>query len=117
MRYQKWVQDFSMGPYNSCGNGSAMRLSAPGFLAKSVDHAIELSNRVTEVTHNHPGGLKGAAATAVAIYMAKGGQSPENIRNAIVERFGYDLSKSVDQIRKIYEYNELAQTTFPEINC
>jgi ADP-ribosyl-[dinitrogen reductase] hydrolase len=114
LRYQKWVLDESMGPYNSCGNGSAMRVSPAGYLAKSIDHAIELSNRVTEVTHNHPEGLKGAAATAVAIYIAKSTQNAENVRTAIVERFGYDLSRCVDQIRKTYEYNELAQTTVPE---
>lgn len=114
LRYADWVQSDDMGPYNSMGNGAAMRVSPAGFLANSIDEAIQLAHHVTEVTHNHPEGMKGAAATSVAIYLAKTGQSKERIRDYISTEFGYDLDRAVDEIRKVYRYNELSPTTVPE---
>jgi ADP-ribosyl-[dinitrogen reductase] hydrolase len=114
MRYADWVTSDSMGPYNSMGNGAAMRVSPAGFIANSVDEAIELAHRVTEVTHNHPEGMKGAAATAVAIYLAKTQHSVGQIRDYISTEFDYDLDRTVDDIREVYEYNELSPTTVPE---
>ena len=103
-----------MGLYGSLGNGAAMRVSSAGFLATSVDEAISLSDRVTEVTHNHPEGIRGAAATAVAIHRARTGSSTQEIRAEISNRFGYDLSMSVDEIRPVYGYNETCQDTVPQ---
>ena len=103
-----------MGPYNSLGNGAAMRVSAAGLLAKSVDEATTLSDRVTEVTHNHLEGMRGGAATAVAIHMARTGRWAGEIRQAIAQRFQYDLTPSVDEIRPSYRYNERSQDTLPQ---
>jgi ADP-ribosyl-[dinitrogen reductase] hydrolase len=114
LRFADWVVSDRMGPYNSLGNGAAMRVSAAGLLARDVDEAIELAHRVTEVTHNHPEGMKGAAATAVALHLAMIGQSADEIRTAITQQFGYDLSMTVDEIRPTYQYNERCQTTVPQ---
>lgn len=114
LRYADWVQSDDMVAYNSMGNGAAMRVSPAGLMANSIDEAIDMAHRVTEVTHNHPEGLKGAAATAVAIYLAKTQHSVEQIRDYISTEFGYDLDRTVDEIRAVYEYNELSPTTVPE---
>ena len=113
-RFGDWLSSPDMKPYGSFGNGAAMRVSSAGFLATSVDDAISLSDRVTEVTHNHAEGLRGAAATAVAIHLARRGFSAHDIRAAISGRFRYDLSMSVDEIRPNYRYNETCQDTVPQ---
>jgi len=113
-RFALWLGDDNDGPYNSLGNGSGMRVSPAGFLARTIEEALWLSDRVTEVTHNHPEGMKGAAATATAIFLARSGISSIDIRHEIEDRFGYDLSLSVDQIRPGYRYNEWAQDTVPQ---
>lgn len=113
-RFALWIATDGMGPYNSLGNGAAMRVSAAGLLATSIEEAIALSDRVTEVTHNHPEGMRGGAATAVAIHMARTGRGADEIRQAIVQRFQYDLTPSVDEIRPTYRYNERSQDTVPQ---
>ena len=113
-RFALWLASDDMGPYNSLGNGAAMRVSAAGLLAKSIEEAIALSDRVTEVTHNHPEGMRGAAATAVAIHLARTGRAASEIRQAIAQRFQYDLTPSVDEIRPTYLYNERSQDTVPQ---
>jgi ADP-ribosyl-[dinitrogen reductase] hydrolase len=113
-RFALWIGDDDMGPYNSLGNGGAMRVSSAGLLAESVDEAITLANHVTAITHNHPEGMRGAAATAVAIHLAKTGASSGDIRQAIGQRFGYDLSSSVDEIRPGYRHSEKSQDTVPQ---
>ena len=113
-RFALWIATDGMGPYNSLGNGAAMRVSAAGLLATSIEEAIALSDRVTEVTHNHTEGMRGGAATAVAIHMARTGRGAEEIRQAIVQRFQYDLTPSVDEIRPTYRYNERSQDTVPQ---
>jgi len=114
MRFAQWLGSDDEGPYNSFGNGAGMRVSPAGFLARTLDEAIHLSDRVTEVTHNHPEGMKGAAATAAAIFMARSGMPASEIRQEIESLFCYDLSQSVDQIRSVYRYNERAQDTVPQ---
>lgn len=114
MRFAQWLGSDDEGPYNSFGNGAGMRVSPAGFLARTIDEALWLSDRVTEVTHNHPEGMKGARATAVAIFLARSGKTAMTIRQDIVDLFGYDLSKSVDEIRPSYRYNERAQDTVPQ---
>ena len=114
MRFAEWLGSDDDGPYNSYGNGSGMRVSSAGFLARSVAEARTLSDYVTEVTHNHPQGMRGAAATAVAIYLARQKVSAIDIRAEIVRQFAYDLSMSVDEIRPWYRYNERALDTIPQ---
>lgn len=109
-----WLGSESLEPYNSFGNGAAMRVAPAGLLAKSLEEAIELANRVTEVTHNHPEGMKGAAATAAAGYLARTGGSQVYIRGYVAETFGYDLTLTVDEIRPDYRFNETCQQTVPQ---
>ena len=113
-RFALWIASDDMGPYNSLGNGAAMRISAAGLLAESVEDAIALSRYVTEVTHNHPEGLRGAAATAVAIHLARTSWKAVDIRHEITRLFQYDLSATVDEIRPTYRYNERCQDTVPQ---
>jgi len=109
-----WLGSDSLDPYGSYGNGAAMRVAPAGLLAKSLEEAISLAHKVTEVTHNHPEGMKGAAATAAAVFLARGGKSQAEIRVYIGEAFGYDMSKTVDEIRPGYRFNETCQETVPQ---
>ena len=113
-RFALWIGDDEMGPYSSLGNGGAMRVSPAGLLAESVDDAIALANHATAITHNHPEGMRGAAATAVAIHLANTGKSSGDIREAIGQRFDYNLSMTVDQIRPGYRHSERAADTVPQ---
>lgn len=112
-RFWDWMYSNSPKPYNSFGNGAAMRVSTCGFIAKSLEEAKNLSKAVTEVTHNHPEGLKGAEATVVAIYMARTGSSIEEIRD-VIDREYYPMNFSLDEIRDTYAFNETCQDTVPQ---
>jgi len=101
-------------PYNSYGNGGAMRVSPAGWLADSLDQCLDMATWVTAITHNHPEGLKGALATAHAIWLARQGQTSAAIRAEIAAAYAYDLSRSVDDIRAVHRYNETAQGCVPE---
>lgn len=109
-----WINTDNPQPYDSYGNGAAMRISPVGFIARSVDEAKRLSMKVTKVSHNHPEGLKGAEATAVAIVMARQGKSKDEIRREM-EKY-YDLSTSVTQFRmKSFGHGEeTCQVTMPQ---
>ncbi|MCA6503045.1 MAG: ADP-ribosylglycohydrolase family protein [Pseudanabaena sp.] len=113
-RFRQWVSSESMEPYNSWGNGSAMRVSAVGFAYNDLATIMLESQRSAEVTHNHPQGIRGAQATAVVIFMARQGQSKEEIRETIAKSFGYNLNRTVDKIRPVYVFNESCQGTVPE---
>ena len=108
-----WVFSNNPKPYNSFGNGAAMRVSPVGFVAKSLDQAISLSKKVTEVTHNHPEGIKGAEATAVAIYLARNGYNINDIKNYIDKHY-YKMNFTLDEIRDTYKFNETCQDTVPQ---
>jgi|SRR5690554_3704819 len=108
-----WVFSNNTKPYNSFGNGAAMRVSPVGFVAKSLDQAISLSKKVTEVTHNHPEGIKGAEATAVAIYLARNGYNINDIKNYIDKHY-YKMNFTLDEIRDTYKFNETCQDTVPQ---
>lgn len=97
--------DFS--PYGSCGNGSAMRISPVGWAFDTEDEVLAKAKESAECTHNHPEGIIGAQATALAIFMARKGASAADIRKAVVDRFGYDLSMTVDEIRPRYSWEGL----------
>ena len=101
-------------PYNSYGNGSAMRVSSVGWISESEEDVIYFSRLVTEVSHNHPEGIKGAEATASAIFLARTGSSKSEIKAYIEENFHYDLSRTCDEIRPAYRHVESCQETVPE---
>jgi type I restriction enzyme M protein len=100
-------------PYNSFGNGAAMRVSAVGFIANTINEAIELSRKVTEVTHNHPEGIKGAEATSVSIFLARNGYSIPDIRDYIDKNY-YKMDFKLDDIRKSYKTDVTCQGTVPQ---
>ena len=128
-RFDAWIHSNDRSPYNSFGNGSAMRVSPCAWvmdattneLPSEVNHLAQLS---AEVTHNHPEGIKGAMATADAIYMCRyflGGDGSDNpaeikrlIKEHIEQEYGYDLSKTLDEIRPTYRFNETCQDTVPQ---
>ena len=104
-------------PYHSFGNGAAMRVSPAGFAARDAEEALFLAEAVTAVTHNHPEGIKGAKATAAAIYMARTGADRREIKEYI-ERNYYPLDFSINGIRDSYRFNETCQETVPQaIEC
>lgn len=111
--FYNWMFSGNPKPYNSYGNGAAMRVSPAGFAATSLEEAKELSRLVTEVTHNHPEGIKGAEATAVAIYLAKSGSSILEIRDYINDNY-YPMNFTLDDIRDTYKFNETCQDTVPQ---
>lgn len=111
--FYNWMFSDNPKPYNSYGNGAAMRVSPAGFAATSLEEAKELSRLVTEVTHNHPEGIKGAEATAVAIYLAKSGSSILKIRDYINDNY-YPMNFTLDDIRDTYKFNETCQDTVPQ---
>ena len=113
-RFRVWLRDRRMGPYGSYGNGSAMRVSAAGWLYDDLETTRKMARWTAEVTHNHPEGVKGAEATASAIFMARNGASKEEIRDYIVREFGYDLCRTCDEIRPGYHHVESCQETVPE---
>lgn len=100
-------------PYGSFGNGGAMRVSPAAWLAHSLDECLELAHKVTEVSHDHPEGLKGALATAHAVWLARNGAEAGAIRAALESAYGYDFSLSVEGFRSVHEYNETAPGTVP----
>lgn len=101
-------------PYGSYGNGSAMRVSAVGWLYDTLDRTLEVAAATADVTHNHPEGIKGAQATAAAIFMARHGATKDEIKAYIVNNFGYNLSRTCDEIRPTYHHVESCQETVPE---
>ena len=112
-RFAQWLKNPNMGPYNSCGNGSAMRVSAVGRVANSLEEVKKLSRTVTEVTHNHEEGIKGAEATAVAIYLARTGWKIPEIKYYINESY-YKMDFTLDEIRESYIHVEICQKTVPQ---
>ena len=102
-------------PYNSFGNGSAMRISPVGWMAKSEDEVKILSKTVTEITHNHPEGIKGAEAIAMAIFLARNGASKEEIRERMVDDYYPEiLSLDFDELVEHYEFSEICQKSVPQ---
>jgi len=116
-RFNRWVFSDVPEPYNSYGNGAAMRVSPAGFIANSEEEAIVLAEIVTAATHNHPEGIKGAVATAIAIYLARKGVTKTEIKERI-EREYYSLDFRIDDIRPTYRFAETCQETVPQaIQC
>ena len=113
-RFHQWAAAPTLTPYNSWGNGSAMRVSPVGFAGTSLDAVLQEAEKTAAVTHNHPEGIKGAQATAAAIFLARQGTAKADIRDFITEQFGYNLHRTVDEIRPTYSFNESCQGTVPE---
>jgi len=112
--FREWIFRQQSGPYNSFGNGSAMRVCPVGFACSSVDAVLAEAKRSAEVTHNHPEGIKGAQAVALAVFMARTGNPKADIQQEIMERFGYKLSRKLDDIRKAYGFDVTCQGSVPE---
>ena len=112
--FYSWIHDDDAGPYDSFGNGSAMRVSPVAWFERHDHRVMILSERSAEVTHNHPEGIKGAQATAMAVLWARSGVPRNRIRRDLETQFGYDTSTSVEELQKTYEYNETCQRTVPE---
>lgn len=116
-RFCRWIFSDDPRPYRSYGNGAAMRVSPAGFAARSEQEAVQLAETVTAVTHDHEEGIKGATATAVAIYMARCGAGKGQIRERI-SKHCYPLDFRIDDIRPTYRFNETCQETVPQaIQC
>ena len=110
----RWLRSNDPKPYNSWGNGSAMRVSPVGFAFDSAELVLQEATRTAEISHNHPEGVKGARATALAIFLARTTRNKSIIRKEVVDRFGYDLSRTVDDIRPSYGFDVSCQGTVPE---
>jgi len=110
----RWLLSKDAGPYNSWGNGSAMRVSPAGFAFGNEKEVLEQAHKSAEITHNHPEGIKGAKATALAVFLAKEGEGKNKIRTKIEEQFGYNLDRSIDEIRPGYSFDISCQGTVPE---
>ena len=112
--FADWIYDEDPEPYHSWGNGSAMRVSPVGWAYGTLDEVLKQAKRSAQVTHNHPEGIKGAQATAAAVFMARTGKSKAEIKEFITVMFGYNLDRRLDEIRPGYKFNESCQGTVPE---
>ena len=113
-RFIQWMFSDSPQPYDSCGNGSGMRVSPAGWFYNDMETVLRMARLTAEVSHNHPEGVKGAQAVASAIFLARSGKTKEDIRAFITERFGYDLDRTCDEIRPDYHHVETCQKSVPE---
>jgi ADP-ribosylglycohydrolase len=112
--FLNWASAPDSMPYNSWGNGSAMRVSPVGFAFKKLEDVLEEARKSAEVTHNHPEGIKGAQAAATAIFLARSGEKKLKIKSYIEETFRYDLSQSLDSVRSHYKFDVSCQGSVPQ---
>lgn len=112
--FSRWLSSGDPKPYNSFGNGAAMRASAAGCFVNTEDETLEAAKQTALPSHNHPEGIKGAQATAMTIFLARTGASKPKIKKLITEKFGYDLKRPLDDIRPEYGFDETCQRTVPE---
>ena len=112
--FGSWLEKADPKPYDSCGNGSAMRVSPVAWAFDTFEQVESFAKISAEVSHNHPEGIKGAQATAGSVFLARTGYSKEQIKEYVVIRYGYDLSRTLDQIRPMYYHVETCQETVPE---
>ena len=112
--FHRWAQSRHSEPYNSWGNGAAMRISPAGYAFDDLATVLAKAKEYTAVTHNHPEGIKGGQSVAAAIFLARSGKSKDEIRQYIETQFGYDLSRHVDDIRATYAFDESSQGTVPQ---
>ena len=112
--FREWLKNEDPKPYNSWGNGAAMRVSPVAWAFDDLDKVLDEAKKAAECTHNHPEGIKGAQATAAAIFLTKQGKSKEELKNYITTTFGYDLNFPIEDIRKWYGFDESCQGTVPQ---
>lgn len=112
--FHAWLWREASYAYKSYGNGSAMRVSPIGLYADTLDEALELARMSAEVSHSHPEGIKGAQAVAAAVWMANNGYPKNAIREYIEHKFGYDMSRTIDEIRPTYKWDSSCQGSVPE---
>ena len=112
-RFRDWIRAENPRPYGSLGNGSAMRVSPCGLIAVTLEEALDLAKASAEVTHDHPEGIRGAEATAAAVFLAKSGRSKEEIRDYVREHY-YPLKETLDEIRPTYRFDVTCQGSVPE---
>ena len=112
-RFHSWLNSRHPKPYGSYGNGSAMRVSPCGLIARSLDEAVSLATESAEATHNHPEGIKGAVSVAAAVYLAKTGADKAGIREYVQKEY-YPLDKTLDEIRPGYHFDVTCQGSVPE---
>lgn len=112
--FRRWLANDGVEPYNSLGNGSAMRVSPVGWAFDSVEDVLRESELSAAVTHNHPEGIKGAQSIALAIYLARTGVEKEEIRDEIETRFGYNLRRTLEEIRPNYKWDSTCPGSVPE---
>ena len=113
-RFRLWMASSVHNPYGSYGNGSAMRVSSAAWLAKDMAESLHLAQLTAEVTHDHPEGIKGAQATAAAVFLARTCHDKAEIKAYVEREFGYDLSRTCDEIRPTYHHVESCQETVPQ---
>ena len=113
-RFRMWLQTDQPKPYNSFGNGSAMRVAAAGWLYRTLEETLHAAELTSVVTHDHPEGVKGAQSIAAAIFLARARVDKEDIRTYLVREFGYDLYRTLDEIRPTYQFDETCQGSVPE---
>jgi ADP-ribosylglycohydrolase len=112
--FMDWLFSDHPKPYNSWGNGAAMRVSPVGFAFTTEDAVLRHAKMTAEVSHNHPEGIKGAQAVALGVFLAKNGAGKDALRSRISEQFGYDLNRTVEEIRPDYRFDVSCQKTVPE---
>ena len=113
-RFSDWLSADDPQPYGSFGNGSAMRVSPVGWLCGTMEDTLHMARLTAEVTHNHPEGIKGAQAIAAGVFLARAGQDKDAILRSLTERFHYDLTRTLDEIRPTYGFYEICQKSVPE---
>ena len=113
-RFSNWLAADDPQPYGSFGNGSAMRVSPVGWLCGTMEDTLHMARLTAEVTHNHPEGIKGAQAIAAGVFLARAGQDKDAILRSLTERFHYDLTRTLDEIRPTYGFYEICQKSVPE---
>jgi ADP-ribosylglycohydrolase len=112
--FRCWARSRHSEPYNSWGNGAAMRISPAGYAFDDLETVLTKAEEYTAITHNHPEGIKGGQSVAAAIYLARTGKTKDDIRQYVEARFGYDLSRHVDDIRPTYRFDVSSQGTVPQ---
>lgn len=109
-----WLRQVNPQPYNSWGNGSGMRVSPVGLYAKTIDEALKLAEISAMVSHNHPEGVKGAQAIAASVFLCKSGKTKEEIKEYVKKTFGYNLNRTIAEIRPSYRFDVSCQGSVPE---
>ncbi|GHV96525.1 hypothetical protein AGMMS50293_28450 [Spirochaetia bacterium] len=113
-KFKGWLHSDDLKPFNSWGNGSAMRVSPVGWAFNTLEEVLEQAKASAEVTHNHPEGIKGAQAVASSVFLARTGKTKGEIKQYVIEKFGYDLDRKINDIRIHYEFDVSCQGSVPE---